>query len=788
TVLRNYTSGILSDQTKVKKAIGTLGGHHSASTLPTRAMAQMKNKLQWWCWDCRQYVKGSANFCPGCGQDRSYATYTPPQREAPWRTDGWDTGWRTSASPRRRTDQSPRRRQGPKGAGRTGAKGTKGPKGKGQTASQDEAPGKGATGGAESLLAALPRAPQALAINMPQGASSDADRAPAYGELMAALAAAKDELPAGLQSIVQQHMVEDVRLESKGLHRLVNQQSQAKKELQGVKHAREAFLSEWTTYLGSLADLLDKQMEAKAANMAKLDEAEAKWTQQLATASAALSQQANCKVEVETIDVETMEDITNEDAALEAARSVAADRAAQGEDALTSALRAAKTAAEQELGSHRERTPRRKKAGQDEDPAGPTPSRKGPAGRIHELGQTSVHLVGDFVSPHFAAVLGLCLEAEVRMDAQGCLLDVPVFSGHDPRHLWEQDENSIWGGPPDVYADHDPVAESSTYGIERVARTFHSLDVRLGPSIEKDVARAHACESSVNFSFMSPQNDDDILGPPNEPGPHKADSSSPTKEPSSQSQRVRPDDRTATVQEPPGRDEIGALQCTAPSTAYLQRVRPVDCTATVHETMQTMQTASPSSLAHKEPPPQSQRVHPDDRTATVQDPPGRDDIGAPQHNQVMLPGQGRGLPSLRLQIVANIPVSPAELDRPEVRAQAISSFHWATGFRSMGAVTGNEGQYDRYVIFDVESHVQIRRLPRGWSIDQLLADLIGIFPRLRSVHFLQRKLSHLPSVQVSVSTRDFAADGFTLPLDFRPLQGRICSLQVTAGLEPCHPR
>ena len=145
-----------------------------------------------------------------------------------------------------------------------------------------------------------------------------------------------------------------------------------------------------------------------------------------------------------------------------------------------------------------------------------------------------------------------------------------------------------------------------------------------------------------------------------------------------------------------------------------------------------------------------------------------------------------GPPSaLRMRIAANINVFPPELDRPELRDKVLTSFDWTTGFRAMGAVAGDEllGQYDRYAVFDVASHVQVRHLPRGWSINHLVAELTSLFPRLRSVHFLRCKLPHLPSVQVSVAMRDMPAESFALPVDFRAMEGKICTIRARPQLD-----
>ena len=149
-----------------------------------------------------------------------------------------------------------------------------------------------------------------------------------------------------------------------------------------------------------------------------------------------------------------------------------------------------------------------------------------------------------------------------------------------------------------------------------------------------------------------------------------------------------------------------------------------------------------------------------------------------------LPLVGCPLPSLRLHLSSQIPIYPAELDRPEVRGRMLTDFAWITGHRAAGAVAEGEGQFDRYAVFDTAYHMRIRHLPRGWTLEHLVSELLSLYPRLNGVTFLQDKLGGLPSVQVSVTMRDFAVTQAVLPVDFRGFEGRICTIRVTPGLQP----
>ena len=160
---------------------------------------------------------------------------------------------------------------------------------------------------------------------------------------------------------------------------------------------------------------------------------------------------------------------------------------------------------------------------------------------------------------------------------------------------------------------------------------------------------------------------------------------------------------------------------------------------------------------------QSQRVQPVART-----------VAAP----LRCPAYTRTFPPLRLQLAAAIPIYPAELDRPELRSRPVTSFAWVTGYRVAGAVSGHAGQYDRFAIYDSAHHAQVRQLPRAWDLDHIVAEILSIFPRVRSVRFLRDRLPNMPSVQVSVVMRDAPAGQTVIPLDFRAMEGGICTVRV----------
>ena len=135
---------------------------------------------------------------------------------------------------------------------------------------------------------------------------------------------------------------------------------------------------------------------------------------------------------------------------------------------------------------------------------------------------------------------------------------------------------------------------------------------------------------------------------------------------------------------------------------------------------------------------------------------------------------------IRLRITAAVDIFPTELDRPEVRQQQLSGLSWLSGWRVGGSVC-SEAQQDRYALLATDRHLQLRTMRRGWSINELISDIVGVVPRVRSVRFLVHRLAHLPAVQVVVTTREAPTTDSAVPLDFREVQGRICTLNIGPG-------
>ena len=136
--------------------------------------------------------------------------------------------------------------------------------------------------------------------------------------------------------------------------------------------------------------------------------------------------------------------------------------------------------------------------------------------------------------------------------------------------------------------------------------------------------------------------------------------------------------------------------------------------------------------------------------------------------------------AIRLRLSAQVPILPEELDRPELRGQCVSAFGWFSGFRATGGVSSTS-QHDRFVIFTTEYHSQVRTLRRGATLDDVVAEVLGIVPRLRNIRILMDRLEGFPPLQVVATARDCPIPGHATPLDLRPVGGRVCTLNLFPG-------
>ncbi|CAE7867369.1 unnamed protein product [Symbiodinium necroappetens] len=139
-----------------------------------------------------------------------------------------------------------------------------------------------------------------------------------------------------------------------------------------------------------------------------------------------------------------------------------------------------------------------------------------------------------------------------------------------------------------------------------------------------------------------------------------------------------------------------------------------------------------------------------------------------------------GLVDLRIQLASRVALFPEELDRPEVRGQQVSQFWWFTGFRASGSV-GDTPQQDRFALFTTASHVEVRSMRRGITLDAFITEIYSVVPGLRSLRILLERLDGLPAVQIAATTREAPPLGCAMPVDLRGVEGRVCTINLLPG-------
>ena len=206
-------------------------------------------------------------------------------------------------------------------------------------------------------------------------------------------------------------------------------------------------------------------------------------------------------------------------------------------------------------------------------------------------------------------------------------------------------------------------------------------------------------------------------------------------------------------------------------SALSQPVHPVGSTAIDHGPSSVVAAPPPRRdgippPANPEPTfPLSQPVHRSGSTATSRP------LSFPPASTAPRPG---GFTELRMSIAAGLEVLPCTFDRPELRGQLLANFRWFAGHRATGAAA-EFSHREQYAIMVPGDHLVLRRLSPGWSFDHVAADVVGLYPKPRSLRILERRLPALPSLQ---TLRDTTAAEVVLPVDFRPVQGRVCTLSV----------
>ena len=285
------------------KAKDVLKQHHSRPALVAQVEEVLRTSqfndmttmsVSPYCAWCKQWGKKSAKFCALCSWEIhpvpiSEQSYAAIEAQPPWQSaQSWDSSGRVP-SPRQR-NQSPRRT----GKGRDKGKG----KGKGKDVGKDGKQGKGnpsqPPGIVPPSLPALPPPPKVppLPKASPSPPPSDAAASDAQVKLdalLTTLRSSKDALPPEIAHLVGESELAASQQQSKALHKAINAQDAARKELHKVQNARRAYLASWSSYVGQLQTLLATQMEEQDQALQDFQKHEQRWQKQLKEASKTLA-------------------------------------------------------------------------------------------------------------------------------------------------------------------------------------------------------------------------------------------------------------------------------------------------------------------------------------------------------------------------------------------------------------------------------------------------------------------------------------------------------------------
>ena len=94
----------------------------------------------------------------------------------------------------------------------------------------------------------------------------------------------------------------------------------------------------------------------------------------------------------------------------------------------------------------------------------------------------------------------------------------------------------------------------------------------------------------------------------------------------------------------------------------------------------------------------------------------------------------------------------------------------------------SRSQQNRYALFSVESHAEVRDLGLGWSLADVVADIRQAVPRLRNIRVLLSRLPGLPALQICATSSEVPLPGHAYPVDLRSTGGRICTIVLFPGM------
>ena len=277
----------------------TLGSHHSRDPLflrrvqiaTAKAAAMEHLNKGWKCSPCKVMNKKLAEYCQKCGSHWQQCC----AQDASWTWSSTSNSWSSREPSRPRSGSARRRTKPTRGTGQKADKGGKGNGGKGQE-------GKASPFAHTSyLLNQSSGTPWPMMdfeqFQQNQGAASTASVTPptnqAAQDLVSALKKAFPEpsaMPTQLREAYERAESTGVRQITKDLHAATSALSRARRAHQEASDSRKLLKQGWMRHLQESLKSWESQLDNYRANMAKLQDAEAKALQEVALAKKTISQ------------------------------------------------------------------------------------------------------------------------------------------------------------------------------------------------------------------------------------------------------------------------------------------------------------------------------------------------------------------------------------------------------------------------------------------------------------------------------------------------------------------
>ena len=368
----------------------------------------------------------------------------------------------------------------------------------------------------------------------------------------------------------------------------------------------------------------------------------------------------------------------------------------------------------------------------------------GPIGLRH-----SVMDEGDFTCSPWAAVLAANLELEVKLGDRS--LDHFMTFAEDSRIASISSVDSCGNEclRPGIYAGPDFDAEDCSHSLEPATVQF---------PVEDELFCTYNCTGDIVHTTD--------FGPDFTSGPRSCLHEAPHPVPL----RFAGGDRQLAIFNKLGRQlaQVGrSPRCPRSTTqlpflpgnspaarpfpATLQRVRPVACTALSHTGLTEARPWQPASVFAPKP------AYPKPKSGPFH--------SAPPFVHIL----------------------PEDLNGDEARNLCVSQHSWFTGFRATGGVT-SRSQQNRYALFSVEGHAEVRDLGLGWSLADVIEDIRRAIPRLRNIRVLLSRMPGLPALQICATSSEVPLPGHAYPIDLRSTGGRICTIVLFPGMTASETR